>query len=289
MPVEPAFDLAAAHRHFAASCFNAAWVLMDKAERTPDEERMMVALNQASLFHWRNRPDCRPENLSIGYWQAARIATLLGHGFEALRAARICLEVSESLEPFHAGYAHEAMARAAALAFDSELAATHLARARALAAQVEDPDDRALLEADLNTATVRPPLRQIGGVVIRPTHRLSCHCGAVVLELDLPDGIVRPRRCDCSLCRRRGTIVASVRCDDLRVAQGAESLGLYQFNTRTAKHHFCVHCGIYTHHQRRSNPSEYGYNVGCLEGVDPFALGPVPTLDGVHHPADRGG
>lgn len=32
------------------------------------------------------------------------------------------------------------------------------------------------------------------------------------------------------------------------------------------------HCGIYTHHQRRSNPSEYGFNVACLEGVDPYAL-----------------
>jgi len=44
---------------------------------------------------------------------------------------------------------------------------------------------------------------------------------------------------------------------------------------------------IHTHHQRRPNPSEYGYNVGCLEGVDPLDLGPVPTRDGVQHPADR--
>jgi hypothetical protein len=61
----------------------------------------------------------------------------------------------------------------------------------------------------------------------------------------------------------------------------------YRFNTRTARHFFCGHCGIYTHHQRRSNPTQYGYNVGCLEGVDPYELGPVPTYDGVHHPADR--
>jgi hypothetical protein len=39
------------------------------------------------------------------------------------------------------------------------------------------------------------------------------------------------------------------------------------------KHRLSCHCGIYTHHQRRSNPSEYGYDVGCLEGVEPFALG----------------
>ncbi len=73
----------------------------------------------------------------------------------------------------------------------------------------------------------------------------------------------------------------------IRILQGAEHLKLYQFNTFTAKHYFCSNCGIYTHHQRRSNPNEYGYNVGCLEGVDPFAIADIPTSDGVNHPADR--
>ena len=130
-------------------------------------------------------------------------------------------------------------------------------------------------------------LKEIGGVRIQPRHRASCHCGAVVLELSLPDGVVDPRRCNCSMCRRRGAVVASVPLDGIRIVQGAEHLKLYQFNTFTAKHYFCGNCGIYTHHQRRSNPSQYGYNVGCLEGVDPFAIGDVPTNDGVNHPADR--
>lgn len=130
-------------------------------------------------------------------------------------------------------------------------------------------------------------IKRVGETEVMPKHRLSCHCGAVVLELDLPNGIVNPRRCDCSMCRRRGAIVASVPLTAIRIVQGADSLRLYQFNTRTAKHYFCCHCGIYTHHQRRSNPGEYGYNVGCLEGVNPFELGPVPTMDGIHHPADR--
>jgi hypothetical protein len=111
----------------------------------------------------------------------------------------------------------------------------------------------------------------------------------VVLELDLPDGIVDPRRCNCSMCRRRGAIAASVPLSGLRIVQGEDALRVYRFNTMTARHFFCAHCGIYTHHQRRSNPSQYGYNVGCLEGVDPYELGPVPTYDGVHHPADRAG
>lgn len=130
-------------------------------------------------------------------------------------------------------------------------------------------------------------IKQVGGTVIRPKHRASCHCGAVVLEIDLPDGIVDPRRCDCSICRRRGAIVASVPLAGIRIVKGEEALKLYQFNTNTAKHFFCTHCGIYTHHQRRSHPDQYGYNVGCLEGVNPFELGSIPTNDGVNHPADR--
>jgi hypothetical protein len=130
-------------------------------------------------------------------------------------------------------------------------------------------------------------IKVVGKTPIGARHRASCHCGAVVLELDLPDGIVDPQRCDCSLCRRRGAIVATVPLAGLRVVAGQESLGLYQFNTLTAKHFFCSTCGIYTHHQRRSNPQECGYNVGCLDGVNPFDLGPVPTTDGIHHPSDR--
>jgi hypothetical protein len=130
-------------------------------------------------------------------------------------------------------------------------------------------------------------IKFIGNTEIGAKHRLLCHCGAVVLELVLPDGIVDPRRCDCSMCRRRGAIVASVPLAGIRIVQGAESLRLYQFNTREAKHFFCSQCGIYTHHQRRSNPQQYGYNVGCLEGVNPFELGPVPTMDGINHPRDR--
>lgn len=122
---------------------------------------------------------------------------------------------------------------------------------------------------------------------IKRRHRASCHCGSVVLELDLPRGLVDPRRCDCSLCRRRGAIAASVPLEGLRIIAGAEVLSLYQFNTMTAKHYFCSKCGIYTHHQRRSNPDQYGFNVACLEGVNPFELGEVPVSDGINHPSDR--
>ena len=117
----------------------------------------------------------------------------------------------------------------------------------------------------------------------------TCHCGAVEFEVQLPNGLEELRRCSCSLCRRKGAIVASVVLAGLRVTRGADKLTLYHWNTKTAKHYFCSVCGIYTHHQRRSNPSQYGINVACLDGVSPFDFSEVPVMDGVQHPSDTGG
>ena len=53
------------------------------------------------------------------------------------------------------------------------------------------------------------------------------------------------------------------------------------------RHRASCHCGIHTHQQRRSNPEQNGYNVGCLVGVNSYDPGPVHVYDGVNHPADR--
>lgn len=124
-------------------------------------------------------------------------------------------------------------------------------------------------------------------MAINAVHKASCHCGGVEYELDLPNGLADPRRCNCSICSMRGAIAVSVSLDGLRITKGAELLTLYQFNTMTAKHYFCSRCGIYTHHRRRSNPDQYGVNVACLEGVNPYDLEDVPVMDGINHPCDR--
>jgi hypothetical protein len=149
MTQEPDFDVAAAHKYFAANCFNRAWDLIEKDNRTAAEDRMMVALNQASLFHWMNRPDCSDRRMSIGYWQASRIQALLGNAPEAQRNGEITLAYSHDLDPFYIGYAHEALARSASLAGDKARAVEHLSRAEAQAAQVAEKADRELLMADL--------------------------------------------------------------------------------------------------------------------------------------------
>ncbi|MBM3637757.1 MAG: GFA family protein [Alphaproteobacteria bacterium] len=130
-------------------------------------------------------------------------------------------------------------------------------------------------------------LKQIGPTTIHTKYRLICHCEAVQIELDLPDGVVDPRRCDCSFCRRRGAIVGSVAETGFRILKGADHSKRYQFGTKVAEHFFYDTCGTYTHHRRHLNPHLFGYNLGCLEGMNSFDLGEVPVFDGVNHPSDR--
>lgn len=117
----------------------------------------------------------------------------------------------------------------------------------------------------------------------------ACHCGSVRLRVRLSDGLNSARRCDCSLCRMRGAVAVTAGLGGVEVLAGADTLSEYRFNTGTARHFFCSKCGIYTHHQRRSNPNEFGVIAACLEGVSPFDFAEVIVNDGGNHPTDGGG
>jgi hypothetical protein len=148
---KPAFDVEAAHKYFAAHCFNRAWDLIEKKDRTSEDDRLMVALNQASVYHWLQRPDCGNEQLSVGFWQASRIQSLLGNAVEATRQGDVCMLYSGELKPFYLGYAHEALARAAKVAGNAELALSHKEEAKKLADDIRKIDERDLLLKDLES------------------------------------------------------------------------------------------------------------------------------------------
>ncbi len=112
------------------------------------------------------------------------------------------------------------------------------------------------------------------------TFKGSCHCGAVRFEVRNQNKLERLIRCNCSLCSRRGAIMATAMVGDLIVTEGADKLTLYQWNTKIAKHYFCSVCGIYTHHQRRRFPDQFGFNVACIEGIDMEQLEDVEFVDG---------
>ena len=109
--------------------------------------------------------------------------------------------------------------------------------------------------------------------------KLTCHCGAIELEVRLADGLRSAQRCDCSFCRRRGAAAVTVPLDGLRIVKGADKLTLYQWGTNTAKHYFCRHCGIHAFYRPRSHPDRVDVNVHCLEGIDPNAFD-VTHFDG---------
>ena len=117
--------------------------------------------------------------------------------------------------------------------------------------------------------------------------KLTCHCGGVEIEVNAPDQFKKVMRCNCSLCKRKGIIMTMVGPEDLKIIKGKDLLKLYQYHTKTAKHYFCSNCGIYTHHNPRSNPKMYGINIACLEGVEPFKLSDVNVNDGKNHPLDQ--
>lgn len=152
------FEQTAAHTHFAADFFNRAWDLIDKPDRTPGEDRLMVLFNQASICHWLHRDDCTDQNLSVGFWQASRIQALLGRAEEARLHAQTCLTYSQALAPFYLGYAYEALARAQTLAGELLNAGDSLQRARDCARAIDNPDHRELLCKDLDALDRANPM-----------------------------------------------------------------------------------------------------------------------------------
>jgi hypothetical protein len=152
----PDFDLDAANRYFAVECFNRAWDLIDKPERTAEEDEEMLRLSLTSTWHWIQRRDCTVTNLSVGYWQTSRIYTLLGQVENARRYGMLCLQTSqaEGVEPFALGFAYEALARAEAVAGNRAQMEAYLERARKVCETMTDEDDRQQLLKDLETVRV---------------------------------------------------------------------------------------------------------------------------------------
>ena len=117
--------------------------------------------------------------------------------------------------------------------------------------------------------------------------KLKCHCGQVEAEIKIDTKFEKILKCNCSICKRKGAIMSMVKNEDFKIIKGQNKLSLYQFHTKVAKHYFCSICGVYTHHNPRSNPSMTGFNLGCLDSIDTFELSDVKINDGLNHPLDK--
>jgi hypothetical protein len=153
MTNKPDFDLEAAHKHFSVACFNKAWELLDKPDRSAEEDEQMLRLSLTSHWHWTQRIDCAPTNISVALWQTSRIYAVLGQAKNAKRYAEMCLAVSQGddIPPFYLGYAYEAMARAELVASNRKQMQLYLAKAQRAADKVSDPEEKKWLLEDLAT------------------------------------------------------------------------------------------------------------------------------------------
>ncbi|MBV9994218.1 MAG: GFA family protein [Caulobacteraceae bacterium] len=68
-----------------------------------------------------------------------------------------------------------------------------------------------------------------------------CHCGRNVFEIEggPPPALTR---CTCSLCSKRGHLLAYYAPEAFRVVQ-ADSDAVYRWNSKRVAHHFCSACG----------------------------------------------
>jgi hypothetical protein len=113
------------------------------------------------------------------------------------------------------------------------------------------------------------------------TYRASCHCGAIRFTFT-GEAITSGRRCDCSICIRKGTVMSSsyLRPSDVEV-EGKEHLAVYKFGDKDVNHFFCRTCGISPFttvtsvppdYRGPARPGDYRVNLGCVHDLDVLSL-----------------
>jgi hypothetical protein len=93
----------------------------------------------------------------------------------------------------------------------------------------------------------------------------SCHCGAVRIEIsEAPETVTE---CNCSICRRLGTLWAYYHPRQVKFTAGSSATDLYVWGDKTVEFHTCRTCGCTTHWQSTdgANADRMGVNARLLE------------------------
>ena len=100
------------HRPIAVRLFNETWDLIEKKDRTRDDDSQMLEKAYASLYHWRQVGT--KLNLVRGYWQVSRVHAILEQGdaayFYGISGVELC--EAEGFGDFDLAFAYESVARA---------------------------------------------------------------------------------------------------------------------------------------------------------------------------------
>jgi uncharacterized protein YndB with AHSA1/START domain len=141
------------HRMQAVAANNSAWELLDGRPLTDDEGDDLLGRAYAATYHWRRAEGATAVNAARGSWLVSRCHAVLGHGELALHHARrsgaLVAQAGDLAADFDHAYAHEATARALACLGRLDEARDELQLASSV--EVADPEDRAIVEADLKS------------------------------------------------------------------------------------------------------------------------------------------
>jgi DNA-binding transcriptional MerR regulator len=138
-------------RKLGIGYFNAVWSLMEKEDRTTDEDDLMLHMAHASRYHWGQVG--KPENLARGEWQVSRVYAVLHRSEPCLHHAQRVLDIclASGIADWDIAFAYEALARGHAVAGDSEAARAMTERALEATERIADDDSRKLVMSDLET------------------------------------------------------------------------------------------------------------------------------------------
>ncbi len=141
------------HRKFAVDCFNNTWALIEKADRTPEDDERMIHMSHASRFHWGEIGTHL--NFARGDWQISRVYAILGQGQNALTYANNCLQlcIDNEIGDFDLAFAYEAAARAFAVLGDTKMIEKNLELAKKAGDTITKEDDRTYFFSELETIT----------------------------------------------------------------------------------------------------------------------------------------
>jgi len=114
------------HKRFPIDMLNLTWELLDKMDRTEEDDVRMVHAAHTSRFHWGEIGTA--VHAERGEWQISRVSAVLSRPQQALRHAQRCLEICQynDIGDFDIAFAHEAMARAYAVAGEKAKRETHV-------------------------------------------------------------------------------------------------------------------------------------------------------------------
>ncbi len=139
------------HKKTAINLFNEVWNLMEKKDRTPEEDFLMIHKAHASCFHWGEIGE--PINFSRGEWQVSRVYAVLNRPEPCLVHAKRNLEIvlNHDIKDFDLAFAYEALARGYSLSGDAMLKEKYLKLAEEAATAIEKDGDRKVVLQDLGT------------------------------------------------------------------------------------------------------------------------------------------